>query len=318
MRCRQFLKLMINRELIRRKIVQLGYAYSHNECSSPEKAEKELLLSMSKAYELYNYLLALIVAVTKEERLRVEIATNRARREFKKGPSARFANNRFAAQLEENLQLSQFLTSCGLTWDDDVDVIRRLCDMIESTDVYKKYMDSDEDTYEADRAVWKTLYKIAVLENADLDAVLEEKSIYWNDDKDVIDTFVMKTIKRFDPENGEEQELLPDFDNEEDREFACRLLRCSLQNAEEYQSYMDGMSKNWDFSRLATMDVVIMQTAIAEMLNIPNIPVNVTINEYVELAKCYSTPKSASYINGMLDAIGRELKAQGKMIKPMK
>lgn len=309
---------MINRELIRRKIVQLGYAYSHNECLTQEKAEKELLLSMSKAYELYNYLLALIIAVTKEERLRVEIAMNRARREHSKKPSARFANNRFVAQLDENVQLSQFLISHGLTWDDDVDIVRRLCDMIESTEVYKKYMESDADSYEADQNVWKKLYKIAILDNADLDAVLEEKSIYWNDDKDVIDTFVMKTIKRFREENGEEQELLPDFDSEEDRDFACRLLRCTMEHSEEYQSYMSNMSHNWDFSRLATMDVVIMQTAIAEMLNIPNVPVNVTINEYVNLAKCYSTPKSASYINGMLDAIGREMKAQGKMIKPMK
>ena len=95
-------------------------------------------------------------------------------------------------------------------------------------------------------------------------------------------------------------------------------MQIALTHAEEYQSYMSDASRNWDFSRLAAMDVVIMQTAIAEMLNIPNIPVNVTINEYVELAKNYSTPKSASYINGMLDAIGRELKASGKMIKPMK
>lgn len=309
---------MINRELIRRKIVQLGYAYYHNEDVTTEKAEKELLLSMSKAYELYNYLLALIVAVTKEERLRVDIATNRARRERGQAPSARFANNRFAAQLEENLQLSQFLVNHGLTWDNDVDVVRRLCDMIESTEVYKNYMEGGDDSYEADRDVWRTLYRIVVAENADLDAALEEKSIYWNDDKDVVDTFVLKTIKRFAQENGEEQELLPDFDSEEDRDFACRLLRYTLENGKEYQSYMDDASKNWDFSRLAAMDVVIMQTAIAEMINIPNIPVNVTINEYVELAKCYSTPKSASYINGMLDTIGRDLKAAGKMLKPMR
>ena len=309
---------MINRELIRTKIVQLGYAYYHNECPTPDKAEKELLLSLSKAYELYNYLLGLIVAITQEERHRVEVVTNRAKREGKVVPSARFANNKFALQLEENLQLSQFLSQYGLTWDNDIDVVRKLCDMVEATKVYNDYMASDDDSYEAHRAVWKTLYRQVILDNADLDAALEEKSIYWNDDKAVIDTFVMKTIKRFEPENGEEQPLLPDYDNDDDRAFACQLMKCTLENAEEYQAYMSNASRNWDFSRLAAMDVVIMQTAIAEMINIPNIPVNVTINEYVELAKNYSTPKSASYINGMLDAIGRDLKASGKMLKPMK
>ena len=309
---------MINRELIRTKVIQLGYAYYHNGQTDPDKAEKELLLSLSKAYELYNFLLALIIAITKEERLRVEIAANRAKREHKEEPSTRFAFNKFALQLEENLQLSQFLTQYGLTWDDDIDIVRRLCDMIESSKPYQDFMQSDDDSYDAHRAVWRKLYRIAILDNSDIDTVLEEKSIYWNDDKAVIDTFVMKTINRFDPENGEEQQLLTDYDSEEDRSFACKLLRSSLTHAEEYQSYMSDVSRNWDFSRLAAMDVVIMQTAIAEMLNIPNIPVNVTINEYVELAKNYSTPKSASYINGMLDAIGRELKASGKMIKPMK
>lgn len=309
---------MINRELIRTKVIQLGYAYYHNGQTDTDKAEKELLLSLSKAYELYNFLLALIIAITKEERLRVEIATNRAKREHKEEPSARFAFNKFALQLEENLQLSQFLTQYGLTWDDDIDVVRRLCDMIESSKPYQDFMQSDDDSYDAHRAVWRKLYRVAILDNSDIDTVLEEKSIYWNDDKAVIDTFVMKTINRFNPENGEEQQLLTDYDSEEDRSFACKLLRSSLTHAEEYQSYMSDASRNWDFSRLAAMDVVIMQTAIAEMLNIPNIPVNVTINEYVELAKNYSTPKSASYINGMLDAIGRELKASGKMIKPMK
>lgn len=309
---------MINRELIRTKVVQLGYAYYHNECTNPDKAEKELLLSLSKAYELYHFLLGLIVAITREERLRVEIATNRAKREGGEAPSARFANNAFALQLEENIYLKQFLTQNGLTWENDVDVIRHLCDMIEATDIYNKYMASDDDSYEAHRGVWRALYKNILLDNTDLDDVLEEKSIYWNDDKVVIDTFVMKTIRRFDPSNGDEQELLPDYDNEDDKRFACRLLRSSIEHAEEYQSYMSDASRNWEFSRLAAMDVVIMQTAIAEMLNIPDIPVNVTINEYVELAKAYSTPKSAGYINGMLDAIGRDLRASGKMLKPMK
>ena len=164
---------------------------------------------------------------------------------------------------------------------------------------------------------WRKLYKAIIMDNDNLDAMLEEKSLYWNDDKEIVDTFVLKTIKRFNPANKELQELLPEYKDEEDKEFAVKLFRATILNADQYQRFMSETSRNWDFSRLAYMDVVIMQIAIAEMMNFPNIPVNVTINEYVDLAKLYSTPRSGSYINGMLDAIARYLIDTGKMMKVM-
>ena len=155
------------------------------------------------------------------------------------------------------------------------------------------------------------------MDNDELDAVLEEKSLYWNDDKEIVDTFVLKTIKRFEPENGAKQELLPEYKDDEDKDFARKLFRATILNADQYQRYMSEASRNWDFSRLAYMDVVIMQIAIAEMLTFQNIPINVTINEYVDLAKIYSTPKSSGYINGMLDSIARHLVSAGVLLKPM-
>ena len=178
-------------------------------------------------------------------------------------------------------------------------------------------MENPDDSYEADREVWRKLYKQLIQENSDIDALLEEKSLYWNDDKEVVDTFVLKTIKRFDAANKSEQELLPEYRDEEDREFARKLFRATILNADTYQRYMSETSRNWDFSRLAYMDVVIMQIAIAEMLTFPNIPISVTINEYVNLAKLYSTPKSGGYINGMLDAIARYLVDTGKLLKAL-
>ncbi len=308
---------MINRELIRIKIVQLTYAYYQNGSKNLDNAEKELLFSLSKAYDLYNYLLLLIVAITREERLRVEIGINRAQREGTELPSQRFAYNKFALQLEENKMLSKFVEEQHLSWEDDIETVRTLCNLIEQSEIYKEYMSSSDDSYEAHREVWRKLYKQLIQDNSDLDSVLEEKSLYWNDDKEVVDTFVLKTIKRFDPVNGRQQDLLPEFKEEEDRDFARRLFRATILNAEQYQRCMSENSRNWDFSRLAYMDIVIMQIAIAEMLNFPNIPVSVTINEYVELAKLYSTPRSSSYINGMLDAIARNLIATGRMVKPM-
>lgn len=306
---------MINRELIRIKIVQLTYAYYQNNNRNLDNAEKELLFSLSKAYDLYIFLLLLIVAVLREERHRVEINTQRAIREKTPLPNTKFIENGFACQLEDNAMLNAYVESQKHTWDNHIEVVRKMCNMIEDSAIYQEYMAETERTYEADRELWRRLYKTLFQENEDIDGVLEELSLYWNDDKEVIDTFVLKTIKRFDPANASEQELLPEYKDDEERDFATKLFRATILNANDYQHYMSEASRNWNFSRLAYMDVVIMQIAIAEMMTFPNIPITVTINEYVDLAKLYSTNKSGSYINGMLDTIARHLIQTGKLLK---
>ncbi|MCR5817936.1 MAG: transcription antitermination factor NusB [Prevotella sp.] len=308
---------MINREIIRIKIVQLTYAYYQNGNKNIDTAEKELFFSMSKAYDLYNHLLALIVAITKESRRRLEIAQAKAAREGSKAPSQKFAYNRFALQLEENIQLAEFMETQKRTWNDSPEFIGRLFEQIKQSQIYKEYMDDSEDNYAADRELWRKLYRALIQENEDLDSLLEEQSLYWNDDKDVVDTFVLKTIKRFEEKNGANQELLPEYDSEEEKDYARKLFRATILNANDYQHMMSEASQNWDFSRLAYMDVIIMQIAIAEMMNFPSIPLSVTINEYVELAKFYSTPRSAGYINGMLDAIAHHLINTGKLMKQL-
>jgi len=306
---------MINREIIRIKIVQLTYAYYQNGNKNIETAEKELFFSLSKAYDLYNYLLMLIVAITKESRRRLEIAQGKAKREGTAEPSQKFALNRFALQLENNKQLEEFAETQKRSWADTPEFVGKLFEQIEQSQIYKEYMESTDDSYESDRELWRRIYRTLIQENEDLDAVLEEQSLYWNDDKEVVDTFVLKTIKRFDEKNGAKQELLPEYDSEEEKDYARKLFRATIMNADEYQHMMSESSRNWDFSRLAYMDVIIMQIAIAEMLTFPSIPLSVTINEYVELAKFYSTPRSSSYINGMLDAIARHLIHTGKLMK---
>ena len=308
---------MINRDLIRRKIVQLTYAYYQNGNRNMDNAEKELLFSLSKAYDLYNYMLQLIVAITKEARKRYDLEVARAQREGTEAPSQRFAFNRFAVQLEENKQLAEWVDTKHSSWDEDIEVVRKLYTHIASSEVYQEYMDAEADSYEDDREAWRKIYKQFIMDNDDLDALLEEKSLYWNDDKDVVDTFVLKTIKRFEQANKANQELLPEYKDAEDRDFARKLFRATILNGDQYQRYMSDASRNWDFSRLAYMDVVIMQIAIAELVNFPNIPATVTINEYVDLAKVYSTPRSGGYVNGMLDNIARFLISKGIIMKEL-
>ena len=288
---------MINRELIRIKVVQLTYAYYQNGSKNIDTAEKELLFSLSKAYDLYNYLLALIVGITQEARRHVEVAQSRAQREGTEMPSQKFIMNRFALQLEENKMLNEFMEAQKKNWNDNPEFLKKIYTLITESQIYQDYMASPEDSYDADRELWRKLYRTLIENNPDLDSLLEEQSIYWNDDKEIVDTF--------------------EYDSEEDRDYARKLFRASIMNADHYQHYMSEASRNWDFSRLAYMDIVIMQIAIAEMMSFPSIPINVSINEYVEIAKLYSTPRSAGYINGMLDAIARHLVQKGRLLKPI-
>ena len=307
---------MINRVLIRLKIVQIVYAYYQNGGKNLDTAEKELFFSLSKAYDLYNYLLLLMVEVTKQAYKRLNAAKNKlvpTKEEL--FPNTKFVENRFIAQLEVNKQLLEFSNNQKKTWENEADFVKTLCDKILESDIYKEYMASETSSYEEDRELWRKLYKNIIFNNIELDQVLEDQSLYWNDDKEIVDTFVLKTIKRFDEKNGAKQELLPEFKDEEDQDFARRLFRRTILNADYYRHLISENTKNWDLDRVAFMDVVIMQIALAEILSFPNIPVSVSLNEYVEIAKLYSTPKSGGFINGTLDGIVNSLKKENKLTK---
>lgn len=307
---------MINRELIRLKVVQVIYAYYQNEGKSVEAAEKELFYSLSKAYDLYNYLLLLMVELTRFADRRIDNRRHKLRPTYEDlNPNTRFIDNAFMAQLAANKQLEEFGKNQKRSWDDESEFVKRLFEQIEASDVYQAYMAKESLTYEDDRELWRKLYRTFIAQNDDIDELLEEQSLYWNDDKTIVDTFVLKTIKRFNPENGDGQELLPEFRDDEDKEFASKLFRNAINNAEAYRGLMAGNTKNWNMERLAFMDILIMQVALAEILSFPSIPVSVSLNEYVEIAKMYSTPKSGGFINGMLDTIVNQLKKENKLNK---
>ncbi len=307
---------MINRVLIRLKVIQVVYAYYKNPGKSIRNAEDEVFFSLSKAYDLYKFLLLLIVAVTHYAEDRVAFNLKKVRPTAEDlNPNLKFVNNRLARQIESNEALLKFAEQSKMDWVSHSDFLRRLLDKIVESDIYKEYMASETSSYEEDKELWRKIYKNFIFDNEELDELLEDISLYWNDDKGIVDTFVLKTIKRFNEENGAEQELLPEYKDDEDIEYAHDLFRASIQNAEEYRRLMSENSKNWDMGRLAFMDVIIMQTALAEILTFPQIPVNVSLNEYVEIAKYYSTPKSGSFINGLLDSIIKTLKKENKINK---
>ena len=307
---------MINRVLIRLKSVQIVYAYYQNGGKNLDTAEKELFFSLSKAYDMYNYLLLLMVEVTKQAERKQSAAKSKLLPTAEElYPNTKFVDNRFIAQLEVNKQLLEFSETQKKTWENESEFVKSLCEKIMDSDIYKEYMASETSSYEEDRELWRKIYKRIIFNNPELDQVLEDQSLYWNDDKEIVDTFVLKTIKRFDEKNGAKQELLPEFKDEEDQDFARRLFRRTILNADYYRHLISENTRNWDLDRVAFMDVIIMQIALAEILSFPNIPVSVSLNEYVEIAKLYSTPKSGSFINGTLDGIVNVLKEENKLNK---
>lgn len=302
---------MINRILIRIKVLQIVYSFYQNGNKDLKAAENELLFSLRKSYDLYHYLLLLIVELTYQQKRNQEFRRNKYRpTEEDLNPNTRLADNRFAALLEKNEALQKYITEQGISWANDRDFIKSTLDLILASDVYQEYIDRSEDSYEADAEFWRTVFKRLLCNNETVDEYLEDKSIYWNDDIEIIETFVLKTIKKLTDSDGTTQPLLPMFKDVEDHDFAVRLFRQTLLKGEELRERINKHLKNWETERIANMDLVIMQVALAEILTFPSIPVNVTLNEYIDFAKYYSTPKSGNFINGILDSVVKELKSE--------
>ncbi len=306
---------MVNRTLIRLKTVQIVYAYYRRGGGNAEAAEKELMFSLSKSYDMYRYLLLIICEVYACGVRALEARRVRVRKlNITEEEDTAFAENRFALQLSENRQLNSFRDKAAAGWLDEA-LVRNLYKAVTGGAEYEEYRRLESRGYADDQAFWRKAYKAYFVGSDELDAYFEERGLYWNDDKPVVDTFVLKTIRSFDESAGAAQPLLPEYDSEEDREYAAALIHEALANGEHYRAIIRDNAKNWDFSRLAVMDIVIMQVALAEISGCPTIPAAVSMNEYLEIAKDYSTPRSHVYINGLLDAVVKDMRASGRLLK---
>lgn len=307
---------MINRVLIRIKVIQILYSYYKGNCGSVENAEKELFFSLGKTYEMYFYLLMLINEITSYAAKRIEKEGNKYTATLKdKNQSRKFVNNQFAKQLSTNIQMKEYTEEHSLTWEQHESLIKELYSVILTSDAYVAYMKDEESSYQKDKDLWRALFKGVLSDNEMLGKELEEMSIYWNDDADVVVSFIVKTIKLFEEAEAENQDLIHMFRDDEDRIFARDLMRTSLYNEKEYRDMIESHTTNWDSERIAFMDIIIMQAALAEICNFPSIPVNVSMNEYIEITKLYSTAKSGNFINGILDAVVTDLRKDNKIIK---
>ncbi len=229
--------------------------------------------------------------------------------------SHKFVDNRFIIQLESNRQLRDYCSEHELSWADHEIFVRDLYNKVEASEFYKQYMESETSSYEEDREVWRLIYRNLICNNEELSDLLEDTNVYWNDDKTIVDTFVLKTINRFTENSTSTWPLMPEYKSDADLDFAKKLLYRAIMGQEHFNELITGTTRKWDFKRIALMDRIILQLGLAEILTFPNIPLSVSINEYVDIAKMYSTPKSDKYINATLDAIAKKLLAEGKLVK---
>jgi N utilization substance protein B len=307
---------MINRDLIRSKVLQTLYAFFQTQNTSLPNAEKELMRNLEKTYDLYLHLLLLVGVLTDMEQKRVESLKYKFLfTEEDRNPNLRFAHNRLAEQLFANETLCRFAEKNGSIWDDtDRMFLKKLRSDIIDSDFHQEYLRTP-DTYEADRDFWRKIYKWIIAENEQLPEILEDKQIFWSSDVEIILSFVQKTINRFEETGDNNQAILPMFDNEADREYALLLLRKTILEYDAHLELINRYIANWDIERIAAMDLYVMQLALTEIKHCQSIPISVSLNEYIELAKLYSTPQSSGFINGILDRIIADLRAEGKLFK---
>jgi transcription antitermination factor NusB len=307
---------MISRRLLRVKVLQLLYAYYKNQDRTIAKAEKELFFSIGKAYDLYHYLLLLIVELAFVSEKKIDTAKAKIIPTHEDlNPNTRFIDNKVIKQLAENIQLNSYAESNTITWTDQEDYIRLLFDKLVKSDLYINYMNAEKNSYQDDKKFVEKFFLTLVAADDDFYSLMEEKSIYWNDEIEFIISMVIKTIKGLNENDDQYTSLMSLFKDAEDEDYVKTLFRKAVVNHTEHVEMIQKNTKNWDLERIAFMDILIMELALTELKEFPNVPVKVSFNEYLEIAKFYSTSNSSNFINGILDKLVKELKEIGKVKK---
>ena len=306
---------MLSRRILRTKVVKAVYAHTQCEDLTPAISEKNLVLSINRAYDLYFHLLALVPEIAEYAAERIRIGENKKLPTYDDlHPNRKFVENKVVVRLAEDEELQAELKSRKLSWKNHRDLIVALYNALIRQPFYQKYMQSADRSFREDAQLVSDIYMTMLEEFEPLDRVLEEQSILWNDDLGFLLTMVSRTILSM-RESHEAVKFLPQFKSDEDLEFAKSLLRNSIAGYERISLLLDNSMRNWDIERVALMDQIILIVALSEAENFPSIPVRVTMNEYIDIAKCYSTESSGGFINGLLDKIISRLTEEGKIVK---
>lgn len=313
---------MLSRRHLRIKVLQALYAFTLSSNDRLDAGERELLRSLDKLYEIYIYQLSLVIEIVNFAKKRLN--ENKLKffpTEDDLNPSTRFIDNRFYKKLSENADFGHYVEKFKINWADQEDMIRRLMLEIRKTKEFQDYMAAEDCSFKDDKEIFISIYKLVLAKSEILEFYFSEKSIYWSDDFLASNLLAIKTIKSWDESWNERVKLPSIFDNgtsgkkHEDKQFILNLFRKTILRSSEYDKLIDEKVKNWEMDRIALMDMILIKMALVEILESPSIPIKVTLNEYIELAKTYSTPKSKVFVNGILDKLVADLNTQKKIKK---
>ena len=306
---------MLNRRHIRIKVLQAFYAFFQSNNEDVLKGEKELFHSIEKIYDLYVFILMLFPSLKRQALIQIEEAK---RSEYLRQDidilKTGFIDNQLVDLIEQSKVLQKISKDRKINWEGDVenDLTKKIFKEVYQTDSYKNLLQSESTSFNDDKDALVQLYKKEICNLEKLHHFFDEKSIYWQDDLDHVSSMILKTLKSIT--ENQELEILPLW-KEDEYEFTQNLFRKAVLQKEENDAVLQTYSKNWEKERLATMDSLLMNLAMTEALEFSSIPIKVTLNEYIEISKFYSTPKSNSFINGILDRIFEDYKKDGKLVK---
>jgi len=307
---------MLNRRHIRIKVLQILYAFFHSESNDILMCQREFENSIQHTQSLYVHLLLLLVDLKLLAKANIEKGKNKLLpSNHDLTPNTKFIDNKIFNLLQQNLdQVDKSILEPNY-WLSNIDIQTKLLNQIQESELYRAYMDKSGHLFIDDRKFISNLFEEFIAPNEDLHSFLGEKSIYWLDDFAIVNLSVVKTLNSFKEGKLKYEVIKPLFKNEEDKKFAFSLLKKTIDNSEDYKNYIGEMAINWDEDRISSMDQLLMQMAICELLNFETIPVKVTLNEYIELSKDYSSHKSKVFINGVIDKLAVRFKKEKKIKK---
>jgi N utilization substance protein B len=308
---------MLNRRHLRVKVLQSLYAFFQTKDADAVVSEKELLTAVDRIYDLYLYLLLTFEGVKRQAEHRIEENKKKIRpKDEDLNPNTKFVDNKIISILENHEELRQQSEKRKVNWigDEHQEMFRKVFLEMRESETYFEYMNNDQEGFEEDKAFAVALFKADIANSPLVYNFFEEKSIHWLDDIDLACSMVLKTIKSF--EEGGKNPILPLYKDEKDeKDFIKQLLLKTIAMDKENEQLIDELTSNWELDRIARMDVLLMKMAVTELQIFNNIPTKVTLNEYIEISKFYSTPKSNGFINGVLDKAIDRLESQGKIKK---
>jgi transcription antitermination protein NusB len=308
---------MLNRRHLRIKVLQALYAYFQSEEDNFNRTEKEMLNSIDRIYDLYLYLLLSFNQVQNIAEHIIEDKKNKIRpSKDDLNPNMKFVQNAVFKILDESKNLRRISEEHKVNWvgDEHQEMFKKIFNQIKESEIYFSYMNEEDNSFERDLEFALNLFKAEIANSQLIYNYFEEKSIHWLDDIDLSCSMVLKTLKT--AKIDEQLAILPLYKDPEDEiPFVKTLLRKTVSRDKENEKLIDELTQNWEFDRIAKMDVILMKMAITEFQEFNNIPTKVTLNEYIEISKFYSTPKSNAFINGILDKAIDKLNAEGKILK---